>query len=116
MLRRIRENNKRAIESVILAMAGIVLCLLIGVVFTKETTDKASVMSEEECRLVSILEMIDGVGETQVMIGTSEDGEKRVVVVCEGADSISVMMDVREAAANALGIDEKLVKIYLKNK
>ena len=111
-----RENKKRAFEGIVLAAAGIALCLLIGVVFTKEKDANVSIMSDEECKLVSILEQIDGVGQTQVMIGSSEDGEKRVVVVCEGADHISVIMDVREAAANALGIDEKFVKIYLKNK
>lgn len=111
-----KTNQKRAIETVILAISAIVLCLLIALVFTKEKATAASVMTQEESKLVAILEKIDGVGETQVMIGVSEDGKKRVVVVCDGADNISVMMDVREAAANALGIEEKFVKIYLKNK
>ncbi len=111
-----KESKKRAVETAILAVAAIALCLLICLVFAKEKAENVSVMTEEESKLVAILEKIDGVGETQVMIGVSENGEKRVVVVCDGADRLSVVMDVREAAANALGIEEKFVKIYLKNK
>ena len=103
-------------ETLILAVAAIALCLLVWVVFAKDNAENVGVMTEEESKLVAILEKIDGVGEAQVMIGVSENGEKRVVVVCDGADRLSVVMDVREAAANALAIDEKFVKIYLKNK
>ena len=111
-----KESKKRAVETVILAVAAVALCLLIGIVFSKEKAESVSALTEEESKLIAILEKIDGVGKAQVMIGVSEDGEKRVVVVCEGANNISVAMDVREAAATALGIEEKFVKIYLKNK
>lgn len=110
-----KESKKRTLETVILAVAAVALCLLIGIVFTKENAQNVSFLTEEESKLVTILEKIDGVGEAQVMIGVSESGEKRVVVVCDGANKISVAMDVREAAATALGIEEKFVKIYLKN-
>ena len=111
-----KESKKRAVETVILAVAAVALCLLIGIVFAKEKSESVNALTEEESKLIAILEKIDGVGKAQVMIGVSEDGEKRVVVVCDGANSISVAMDVREAAATALGIEEKFVKIYLKNK
>ena len=50
------------------------------------------------------------------MISDGETNEKGVVIVCEGANNISVLIDVREAAATALGINQQNVKIYLKNK
>jgi type III secretory pathway lipoprotein EscJ len=111
-----KENKKRVIETIILGVIALILCVLIGIVFKKNQAESANAMSDEEGKLVAILEKIDGVGDAEVMIGASEDGQKRVVVVCEGADKISVLIDVREATATALGIDEKFVKIYLKNK
>ena len=43
-----------------------------------------------------------------------EDEVKSVVVVCEGAKDIRVVMEVREAVATALNTQQKSVKIYLK--
>ena len=59
---------------------------------------------------------IDGVGEAEVRICEAEDQAKSVVVVCDGAKNILVNMNIREAVAAALGIDEKNVKIYLKSR
>jgi len=109
-------NKKKILEFAVIAVVAIALCLAVAWAFGKEDSKEIGGWTEEEIRLVSILENIDGVGEAEVMIGLTEDGERRVVVVCDGANRISVLMDVREAAANALGIEEKFVKVYLKNK
>ena len=101
-------------DTIVLILLALVLAFAVWQVFLKDKQEGQSVASSEESRLVSILETIDGVGETEVMIGVTESGEKSVVVVCEGANNIAVIMDVREAAATALGIEEKLVKVYLK--
>ena len=108
------KNKRKEIELILLCLMAIVLVFAVWQVFLKDKQEGQSVASSEESRLVSILETIDGVGETEVMIGVTESGEKSVVVVCEGANNIAVIMDVREAAATALGIEEKLVKVYLK--
>lgn len=76
----------------------------------KQTT----ALSEMEKKLISILENIDGVGEADVMVSETEEGEKCAVIVCEGAENIRVLIAVREAAATALGTAQKNVKIYLK--
>ncbi len=70
--------------------------------------------SESERKVSRLLQEIDGVGEADVMICETEDGVQSVVVVCEGAKDLQVMMNVREAVAAALGTEEKAVKIYLK--
>ena len=44
-----------------------------------------------------------------------KDGNvENVVVVCEGAKNLRVVMNIREAVASALGAEQKSVKIYLK--
>ena len=44
----------------------------------------------------------------------TDEGVQSVVVVCEGANNLQVVIDVREAVASAVGTQEKNVKIYLK--
>lgn len=70
--------------------------------------------TENEQKVARVLEEIEGVGEAEVIVYEDENGVKSVVVVCEGAHNISVIMDVREAVAAALGTQESAVKIYQK--
>lgn len=81
---------------------------------TNNSAKQTVVLSETEKKLISILENIDGVGEANVMVSETEEGEKCAVIVCEGAENIRVLITVREAAATALGTAQKNVKIYLK--
>ncbi len=111
-----KKKRGKVLEIVLIVMIALLLCFAVWQVFFKKDKDEAAIsMTGEEERLIAILEQIEGVGKADVMIGTAEDGQRSVVVVCEGANSISVLIDVREAAATALGISEKQVKIYLKN-
>ena len=71
-------------------------------------------MSTSEKRISQILSNIHGVGNAEVIISEDEDGVKGAVVVCEGANNLRVVMDVREAVAIALNIQEANIKIYLK--
>ena len=70
--------------------------------------------TENEQKVARVLEEIEGVGEAEVIVYEDESGVKSVVVVCEGANNFSVVMDVREAVAAALGTKESAVKIYQK--
>ena len=74
----------------------------------------ATVGSENEQKISRLLGEINGVGKADVMICETEEGVQSVVVVCEGANDLQVVMNVREAVAAALGTEEKSVKIYLK--
>ena len=103
-------------EWLIVGLVAIILLIFVLIVFKKEdSTPQVTVMgTETEQKLALILGKIDGVGEVQVMIGEGEDGQKSVVVVCDGAKSLQVIMDVREAAAAAVGTHENQVKIYMR--
>lgn len=70
--------------------------------------------TENEQKVARVLEEIEGVGEAEVIVYEDENGVKSVVVVCEGAHNFSVVIDVREAVAAALGTQESAVKIYQK--
>ncbi len=85
-------------------------------IFQKGETQETGLVSatETEIKVMRLLEEIDGVGEANVIVYESENGEKNVVVVCEGANDLRVVMNIRSAVAAALGTEEKAVKVYLK--
>ena len=60
------------------------------------------------------MQEIEGVGDASVVVCEEDNEVKSVVVVCEGAKDIRVVMEVREAVATALNTQQKSVKIYLK--
>ncbi len=104
-------------DILLLSVLAFVLCFAAWKIFyTDETSGAATAFSgsESERKVSRLLQEIDGVGEADVMICETEEGVQSVVVVCEGAKDLQVMMNVREAVAAALGTEEKAVKIYLK--
>ncbi len=71
-------------------------------------------LSENEAKVMRILQEIEGVGEASVVVCEDENQVKGAVVVCEGANNLRVVMNIREAVAAALDTEEKSIKIYLK--
>ena len=100
----------------ILVVGGLALALLFAVwkVFYTEETSVSATLTPTEEKVGLLLSQIEGVGEAEVMIYETEEGVQSVVVVCEGANNLQVIINVREAVALALGTEEKNVKIYLK--
>ncbi len=116
-LKRLKEKRFR--EILFIGLAALLLLAAAYFVFIgnagaeTERTDGVREMSDEESRLCSILSRIEGVGAVEVYINEDEEGNARsAVIVFEGADSLSVRMDVMRAAAGALGISQKDVLIY----
>ena len=116
-------KRKRFLEGkrkdvVIIVVLGIVLLFAVWRIFytngeSTETGDFGG-LSENEKRISRLLAQIDGVGEAEVAICQTEEGVQSVVVVCEGANDLQVVLNVREAVAAALGTTQNAVKIYLK--
>ena len=102
-------------DFLIIGVLAVVLLFSVSRVFKKD--DAKSVVTqgtETEMKISRLLQEIQGVGRAEVIVCETEDGEKNVVIVCDGAKDIRVVMDVREAVATALGTEEKSVKIYQK--
>lgn len=108
----------------ILTLVAVSLLLAVWKIFytpssqsTAQTTTvlDSELRTDEEKSLSSLLCKIDGVGEADVRICSTDGVIKSVVVVCDGAKSILVNLNVKEAVAAATGIDEKYVKIYQKS-
>ncbi len=108
--------NGKLKDILIVAVLALILIFAVWKIFYKEApavqTETAG--SEAEKRVSRLLEDIEGVGEASVMICETEEGVQSVVVVCDGANDLQVLMNVREAVSAALGTDQKSVKIYLK--
>ena len=113
-----RRNRKDGKVKDLLILGVLAICLLVATwsVFHSDEgeTTSATVLTENEHRVVRILEEIDGVGQASVAVCETDGGVESAVVVCEGAKDLRVVMDVREAVAAALGTKQNSVKIYLK--
>ena len=112
----LKRVDGRVKDIMLLASLAIVLIFAAWQIFHTEDSEEAVAVNatEAETKVMRLLEEIDGVGEANVIVYETEEGSKNVVVVCEGAKDLRVVMNVREAVAAALGTEEKAVKIYLK--
>ena len=103
-------------DILIVAVLALVLIFAVWKIFYKEepAMQTETTASETEKRVSRLLEDIEGVGEASVMICETEEGVQSGVVVCDGANDLQVLINVREAVSAALGTDQKSIKIYLK--
>ncbi len=102
------KNLRIIVLSIIIAMG---LIIYSGVA-TNTKMEEVNYMDDEENRLASVLESIDGVGAVQVMI-TRNDGQiSGVLVIAEGAENISVMLKLLDATSTAMGVDKSIVEVY----
>ena len=103
-------------DGLLLLLLGFLVVLMAWFVFHSDDGEKEATVyaTETEIKVVRLLQEIDGVGDADVIVYEKENEIESVVVVCEGANNLRVVMNVREAVANALGTEEKAVKIYLK--
>ena len=64
----------------------------------------------EEARLCSLLEAMEGVGRAEVVLS-----DKGAAVVCQGADSVSVRLNVTEAMRCYTGVGADRIVIFKMN-
>ena len=103
-------------DGALLLILGFIVVMAAWLVFRSDDGEKTTAVyaTETEIKVLRLLQEIDGVGEANVIVYEKEDEIESVVVVCEGANNLRVVMNVREAVATALGTEEKAVKVYLK--
>ena len=109
-------KNGKIKDILLLATLAFILIFASWKIFYQEDNVETSVaiQTETEKKIGLILQEIEGVGEASVAVCETEEGVLGAVVVCQGANNLKVIMDVREAVATALGTEEKAVKVYLK--
>ena len=109
--------NGKLKDVFVIAVLGLTLTFAAWRIFyagEKDTSTVGSTGTQTEQKISRLLEEIEGVGDASVMICETEEGVQSAVVVCEGANNLQVVMNVREAVAAALGTQQNAVKIYLK--
>lgn len=111
-----KRTNAKIKDLLILGVLALGLLVVTWNVFHADEGEslQTATLSDAEQKVVRILEEIDGVGKASVAVCETENGVESVVVVCEGANDLRVVMNVREAVATALGTKQNSVKIYLK--
>ena len=125
-----RETGKSAAGGIVKKLKGIKNIQIIAVIFIiavaliiystvmtskqkqAESSAVSVVMTSSEQRLSSILGNIEGAGRVEAMI-TEQDGKiAGVLVIAEGADSITVRLRLIDATATALGVDKSIVNVF----
>ena len=103
-------------DMLLILTLGILLIIAITQVFQPQNGNTQTITSpnEKEQKLSVLLQEINGVGDADVIICETEEGVQSVVVVCEGANDLQVVMNVREAVSAALGAKQSSIKVYLK--
>ncbi len=109
-------NSGKIKDLLLVGVLGLVLFYTAWKIFQEEPAKQTAgaTLSATESKVMRILQELDGVGEASVVVYERENEVQSVVIVCEGANDLRVVMNVREAVATALQTDEKSVKIYLK--
>ncbi len=108
----LKKNNKLIIVAVLLIVLVAAAAIMFG---SKVKTTSASVAVErttDELKLMNILSGIDGVGKADVMITEEDQKIVGVIVVCEGAQSISARCDIINAVKTVFNVEKSNIAIY----
>lgn len=107
--------GKKSVKIVLLCLVALLLFFAAWKVFSPAKTVSYQA-TEEEVRLSALLSKIEGVKEASVMIGEKDGEIASAVVVFQGEDGILIRTRLMEAAARALGLENKDVHVYPSNK
>lgn len=104
-------KNLQLIVAVFIIAVALVIYSNVAEKEETATVANTSVMTEEEERLSSALESIDGAGKVEVMITRKDDDVVGILVIAEGAGDISVLLKLQRATVSAMGVDKSIVEI-----
>lgn len=79
---------------------------------TASSDEQSTEMDEDENRLASILEGLEGVGRVETMITREDDTIVGILVIAEGAEDIAVRLRLLSAVTTAMGVDKQIVNVY----
>ena len=95
----------------VLALAGcVILCLLLGLAEPPATT----AATDEESRLARVLSAMDGAGNVEVAVFYQEEAALPcgAVIVAQGADDVTVRLQLTRAACTLLGLEAEQVEVF----
>lgn len=107
-------QKKEILKPILLGITALFLLILGYFLFFSSPTNKQNRgMNEKEEKLCATLSKIDGVGDIVAYVSENESGQTiGAVLVLEGADRLSIRLDVLQAAATALGVEQNAIRIY----
>lgn len=115
-VRKLKISKEKLRDVLIVSVVALLLVFALWRIFYdpngSDDTQASGVATAREKSVAALLSEMEGVGTAEVRIYEESDGVKSVVVVCDGAKSILVNSNVKEAVAAALGVDGKNVKVY----
>lgn len=79
---------------------------------TASSDEQSTEMDEDESRLASILEGLEGVGRVETMITREDDTIVGILVIAEGAEDIAVRLRLLSVVTTAMGVDKQIVNVY----
>ena len=88
------------------------LCLMLNFPTAQKST---SAMTADEQRIAAALSLIEGAGETRVVICASEEGSAiptGAVIVCRGARDLTVQWRLRLALQTLLSLPADCIRIF----
>lgn len=85
----------------------VILCLLLF----RLNRENGDVKTEKEIRMERVLKKLSGAGETYVMINEENGSVTGALIVCEGAEDISVRLRVQDAARAILQVDNQKIHV-----
>jgi hypothetical protein len=111
------KSNKLLLGIIAIVILLIALVVVLNGDTANDTTTTATTQkSSEEVKLIGILQNIKGVGDADVLINETDEGQIcGVVIVCSGADNIMTKNDILNAVSTALNIQKNIIAIYAMN-
>jgi len=108
------EKNKAAI--LVLLLGILLLALPSGKSNDVHTPGDSAEFDTEEEKLCAVLEQIEGSGRVYVLLRQDREGFGGAVVVCDGADSASVSLEIVRAVAAYTGLgSNRIIVLKMKN-
>ena len=108
-------KKNKTFRIIAILVAALLLLLAVWAVFFKKGSSGTYAPTEAEARLSILLNEIEGVQKTTVMI-TERDGlPVSAVVVFEGEDGILIRSRLIEASAKALSLNARDILVYPAN-
>lgn len=83
----------------LLLVVAVAMMLMLGLGQSDQTSSKRT---EAENRLISALSAIEGIGRTDALI-SEKDGRTSVLIIAEGAEDMSVQLDILRAVQTMVG-------------